>query len=86
MTFNNYIKNYSLPILIFIMIFIVLILLVSNIDNGEKPNKPENFGDLPVSEIIILNNKTPKTTTTIDLSKKLCDSNGLCFGDLTFNY
>jgi hypothetical protein len=86
MTFNNYIQKYSLPILIFIMIFIVLVLLVSNIDNGEKPNKPEKFADLPVSEIIILNNKKPKTTATIDVSKKLCDSNGVCLGDLIFDY
>ena len=81
-------KNYSLPILIFIIIFIVLLLLVSNTDNDEKIIKSgkERFDDLPASEIIILNRKFPKETKEPNLTDKLCDSNGVCFGILEFNY
>jgi hypothetical protein len=79
-------KNYSLPILIFIIIFIVLLLLVSNTDNDEKINNSERFDDLPASEIIILNRKFPKETTAPNLTNKFCDSNGLCLGKLEFNY
>lgn len=82
------IVNYSLPILIFIIIFIVLFLLVNNTDDDEKINKStrERFDDLPVSEIIILNRKLPKEVTEPDLTSKLCNDKGVCFGKLNFNY
>jgi hypothetical protein len=63
-------------------------LLVNNIDDDEKIHKSERerFNDLPASEIIILNRKLPTEIQPPDLTSKLCDDSGNCFGHLNFNY
>jgi hypothetical protein len=84
-----YIRNYLLPISIFIVIFIVLILLVVNAYEDKNDNinqKKEKFEDLPASEIVVLNRKLPTETQAPDLTSKLCNETGVCFGHLNFNY